>query len=467
MRRPLRTALLIAPFFLVGCESDPSNDIVVDDVLTKGLTFPPGTNAILAVKSTVGRSASAGSAKSAATSAQLTRTLVIDSAQVVFAEVKLHSAADGVDDGGEDDDEGTKIELDGPFLVDLVAETVLNLGTSNLDDDADDDGVRDVDDSDDDSDGVPDDVDDDDDGDGIPDVDDQTVGETRVFDALVLPPGTYRRIKFKMDRLDADDAPEPDDPMIGLSVLVAGSIDGVPFEFCTGLKQSFEFRSSAGIVVDDGSLATFLLTIDPLSWFAGINVALGTLSDDGVLRVCGDDNPDLVDAVVRAIKTSARLGRDDDGDGDDDDDSGDDHDSDDEDSRDDDSGDHRSADHRSDDDDADHASDNAGSGDDGSDDHAVSDDGSADNGQDGDGADEDGTADDDGADDDGNGGDGTDEDGAADDDGLADDGTVDDDGSDDDGNGGDGTDEDGTADDDGLADDGTDEDSSTDDGSGT
>ena len=320
----IRGGLVFGVVFLSGCGSgtDGTPSGGVQSVLTKGLDLPPGTNAVVAVKSTA--AANATNAKSYAPLAQGTPGVALDTAMILLKEIKLELLTDsgqaGDDVEGDDEEENDDVELEGPFLVDLVDQTVQNLGHSNLDDDSDDDGVSDVDDDDDDGDGELDADDNDDDSDGVPDEEDQTVGETRLFDALELPPGTYGRVRFKVAPLEQDDAPHADHPMMGLSVLASGSMDGVPFEYCGSFEATFALDSSEGIVVDTDAVATFLVTVDPLGWFADLDLSVGTLSDDGVLRICGDSNVELGDMIRAAISQRARLGRDEDGDGDDDDD---------------------------------------------------------------------------------------------------------------------------------------------------
>lgn len=314
MRRS-KAVLLLSMLWVTGCNFNPTPPATNTSVLTKGITLPPGTNAILAIKSMAGSSSAAADGS----------TVELLTALIVLKEIKLREEFD--DELGDD---ALRFDLEGPFLIDLMPPTsVRNLGTSNIDDDADDDGVRDVDDDDDDGDGVSDDDDDDDDNDGVPDEDDQTMGEIRLFDALELPAGTYRRIEFKLDELDAEDAPEPDHEMVGFSIRVTGSItssDGattVDMEYCASFDEELRFRSMEGIVVEPGIVATFLLMFDPAAWFAGVDPADGTLDEEGDLIICGDSNPALADIVRDNIHVSARLGRDEDGDGEDDDDDGD------------------------------------------------------------------------------------------------------------------------------------------------
>lgn len=322
----------IGPVILVtvivgGCGS--GNFISGNSVLTKGLTLPKGTNAIIAMKSSAEGSED-GSGTMPETDPGMT-DVTFDTATLVMKEIKLYLPHDGSDDGESDDDDGFEIKLVGPFVVNLVDGSIMNLGMSRLDDDSDDDGVPDWDDDDDDNDGIPDDMDDDDDGDGIPDDEDQHMGELKIFDAVEIPAGIYHRIKFRVDPLTADEA--PDHPMVGLSASITGTLNGVSFEFCSDDKADLEFRSEEGIVVTegDGNVSTFLLTFDPASWFSGIDPSTGVLSDDQVLRMCGDDNPELSSMVMENLEQRIHLGRDEDGDGIDDDDDDEDDDDDDDD----------------------------------------------------------------------------------------------------------------------------------------
>lgn len=298
----LRKALLMlcVPVVLAGCDSSQLGE----SPLTKGLDLPAGTNALLIVST-------ADSSTSAAPNDQPVDPPIVhlDSASINLLKIKLHTNEDETetlengDDGGDegdedgavsdadDEDDGQEIDLMGPFLVDLMAETVLNLGTSHIDDD-----------------------------DGVEDGEDHLLGEGKTFDALTLPEGTYNRIRFRVRVLHAEHAPSSDHPMIGYSIRAAGTIDGVPFEYCARINEDLEVRSADGIVVTDGSIAAFVLTFDPASWFADVDPSQGSLSDDGVLQICDDSNPELAELIRDRIHRHVRFGHDHDGDGDDDND---------------------------------------------------------------------------------------------------------------------------------------------------
>lgn len=297
-------------FQFSGCGSSTTGG----SVFTKGLQLPPGTNAIVALKSTAAASRMGGT--NGTMDPDPSNVVINAGSRVILKEIKLYQV---LPVGAVEDDEAFEVKLIGPFVVDLVDETITNLGSSRLDLDSDDDGINDVDDSDDDNDGVDDDADDDDDGDGIPDVDDQNMHELKIFDVLDIPAGDYRRIKFVLAPLSEEEAPGHD--MVGLSVSISGSV-GVPsvaFEFCSDHTASVDVRSSTPITVDSTNVATFLMTLDPRSWFAGIDPAAGTISGEGKLIMCDGQNTVLADIVRQTINSHIHLNPDADGDGNEDD----------------------------------------------------------------------------------------------------------------------------------------------------
>lgn len=393
IRRIAALFALLLLGFATGCPNtaptvlDAANDEEVvspsadAQKIVEGLALPPGANTVVSVETVTAYTPNAARRAGDIVDAEV----IIDSAMLVIRDITLHQVIDHDDDDPNDmsddpndmdddpndmsddpndmdddpndgnargrgrDDHPGAVKLVGPFLVDLVNETTENLGLSNIDDDADDDGIKDADDDDDDNDGVPDDIDDDDDGDGIPDHRDQVMGRCKIFDAMSLPPGVYRHLKFKMHRLNAERFGLVEHPMEGLSAWVTGTIDGVPFEFRHRFNESFKFSSRVGIEVVDGEISTFLLTIDVASWFAAVDVTTAELQDDGSILIDARlSNQRLANMIRHLIGPGCRMGphdgrgsdrrggRDDDEPDDDEDDSEDDDDGDDDDGADDD-----------------------------------------------------------------------------------------------------------------------------------
>ncbi len=294
--------------------------------LANGLDLPPGTNALLSVRVAT-PSAGALTLETSAGTAEITTALM------GLKEIELETA-ESADD--------SEIDLEGPFIVDLNTGTVENLGSSRIDDDADDDGVEDADDDDDDGDGTEDSSDADDDDDGVADSDDSVMDETEIFDALELPTGVYTEIKAKLDRIDLEDGIDPASPLAGNSLFIEGTLAGQPFRVIADFDEEFEIENSAGITVDNTSIASFILTFNPAAWFDGVDLSAADQDAEGVVVLDDTHNTDLFEQFRDNVKASANIENDEDGDGvedddDSEDDSNDDSDDDSDDSADDDS----------------------------------------------------------------------------------------------------------------------------------
>ncbi len=305
------TRLVATGFFLVataslsglvgGCGSSAGGGGAGGAPLAaNGLDLPPGTNALLSVHVTT-------SAPAALTVETPAGTITMDTALMGLKEIELEAEEEGESE--------TDIDLEGPFVVDLNAGTVENLGSSHIDDDADDDGVEDSDDSDDDGDGSDDSSDSDDDGDGVADGDDNVMDEIEIFDALELPAGTYKEIKAKLDRVDVEDGIDPASPLAGKSLYLAGTFNGQPFRVEADFDDEFVIQSETGIVVTDTSIANFILTFNVAGWFEGVDLSTATVNGEGVVVLSNESNTAIFDQIKENLQSSTEIENDDDGDG--------------------------------------------------------------------------------------------------------------------------------------------------------
>lgn len=267
--------------------------------VANGLNLPEGTNALLSVRMAT---PSAG----ALTLEVSAGTVEITTALMGLKEIELETAETADD---------TEIDLEGPFVVDLNNGTVENLGSSRIDDDADDDGVEDADDSDDDGDGTEDSSDADDDDDGVADSDDSVMDEVEIFDALELPAGVYTEIQAKLDRIDLEDGIDPASSLAGNSLFIEGTLAGQAFRVIADFDEEFEIENPAGITVDDASIASFILTFNPAAWFEGIDLSAADQDADGVVVLDNDNNTALFEQFRDNVKTGAEIENDEDGDG--------------------------------------------------------------------------------------------------------------------------------------------------------
>lgn len=131
---------------------------------------------------------------------------------------------------------------------------------------------------------------------------------TKVVDAPIAA-GTYKEIKFKIDKPSASDSGVAANAALkamadaGASIIVDGTIDGVAFSFATAQEAQQKFEGA--IVLGDGSNLT--INLDASTWFGGA----GSGRFDP--RVSGDRSK-----IEEAIKRSFKAFRDEDHDGKDD-----------------------------------------------------------------------------------------------------------------------------------------------------
>lgn len=122
---------------------------------------------------------------------------------------------------------------------------------------------------------------------------------SRLFDAAV-PQGTYKRIKFKVHKVeDADASTAALTEVKGKSVLVDGTIDGAAFSWSSSLDEEQERKAT--FVIGGGDNLTF--NFNPTGWFTKGGARL----DPRVAQNQSD--------IEKNIKDSLDCYDDDDGDG--------------------------------------------------------------------------------------------------------------------------------------------------------
>jgi hypothetical protein len=153
------------------------------------------------------------------------------------------------------------------------------------------------------------------------------------MDGLSLPAGLYRRVEVRLEVAESRDV-EAGDPLAGNSVEGEGTFgEGRPFALRLAIDEEARFEAPGGVDVSADGARTFVLKLDPASWFADLPVAAcaenGELPVvDGKVVVGGDPDDglceDLEDVIEDRVKDSGRIDDDDDHHGGDDDHRGDD-----------------------------------------------------------------------------------------------------------------------------------------------
>jgi len=162
-----------------------------------------------------------------------------------------------------------------------------------------------------------------------------------------LLPGTYTEINMKLNKIDADDFDsgsvpllEESDPLYGNSIYLAGSytgtvsefpVENIPFSFSFNSDEDFETEAgdfAEGIVIDEGIINPILIAFRLARWFQFDNPATNPDSvdfyyfnpaDDGLggYQIIFDEtqtgsNAAVLDVILKNIKESADYGEDED-----------------------------------------------------------------------------------------------------------------------------------------------------------
>jgi len=174
-------------------------------------------------------------------------------------------------DAEADDDDGPRIRITGPYLVDLMAGT----STPSLSD-------------------------------------------------LLLPPLVYNQIKISFDSVDEDDEEElvdSEDPILGNTLVASGSFtyDATDYTFDLALDfdDEIEFENVDGAAIDAATLNNLVVELDVNSWFSNVSVgeclADGDLVADETGHVTIDestDDCDILDSIKDSVEHSGDFGDD-------------------------------------------------------------------------------------------------------------------------------------------------------------
>lgn len=164
---------------------------------------------------------------------------------------------DSDDDGDDDSDDDYEIEIEGDFIVDLIA------GTSDPD-----------------------------------------------FGTIPTLPGTVKEIDIRLEPILED----------GNSIYIEFTYkpdpesDPVTVQFSTKKEIEFEMEHHSGIHLDEGSLHQILVLFDLDKFLNSINFGEATADEDGIIRINSNSNAAISTAIWAQLHLMMEAGEDDDGD---------------------------------------------------------------------------------------------------------------------------------------------------------
>ncbi|TNF24169.1 MAG: hypothetical protein EP329_25535 [Deltaproteobacteria bacterium] len=128
--------------------------------------------------------------------------------------------------------------------------------------------------------------------------------EWNTTDIYTLSAGTYKKVEFKFDTPSDGTGLTPDNS----AVVVEATIDGVKVQYLAKKMDKVTLRNEEGLTIGDGDVATFLVDLDVVGWFAGVDVTALTVGDDGIAVIDeSGDNKDAWKTITENVKAEIKL----------------------------------------------------------------------------------------------------------------------------------------------------------------
>lgn len=133
-------------------------------------------------------------------------------------------------------------------------------------------------------------------------------GEVTIAD-VEIPVGVYEEVEFEMD---INKNPESD--LYQKSILITGTISGVPFEFYHTFEEEFEIDyedAGQNLIVEEGGDASVVFNFDIPAVVANVDISSAQdLNNDGIIEISPideDGNNELAHQIKNAIVQYAEL----------------------------------------------------------------------------------------------------------------------------------------------------------------
>ncbi len=133
---------------------------------------------------------------------------------------------------------------------------------------------------------------------------------TQTIGTAIVPDGLYKEVRFKFHK--DEEAPVTDE-LFDKSILIEGTIDGIPFVFWHDTTENMDVGRSTGVQVVDGTV-NFTVHFNMaqfLSSFNQIDLSLATDNNqDGIIEIYPNDadgNQDIADKLKDNIKATADI----------------------------------------------------------------------------------------------------------------------------------------------------------------
>lgn len=155
-------------------------------------------------------------------------------------------------------------------------------------------------------------------------VDLMTGTSTPSLSDLLLPPLVYNQIKIKFDSVDEDDEEElvdSEDLIVGNTLVATGSFNydttDYTFDLALNFDEEVEFENVDGAAIDAATLNNLVVELDVNSWFSSVSIGdcldgehlVPDLSNHVVINE-ETDECDILDSIKDSVEHSGEFGDD-------------------------------------------------------------------------------------------------------------------------------------------------------------
>ncbi|PKN58978.1 MAG: hypothetical protein CVU56_03275 [Deltaproteobacteria bacterium HGW-Deltaproteobacteria-14] len=129
---------------------------------------------------------------------------------------------------------------------------------------------------------------------------DPTANTTPIYD---LSAGTYKKVEFKFDTPDTGTGLLP----ANSAIVLEATIDGVDVQYLATKLDKVTLRDVSGIPLGAGDVDYFLVDLDIIGWFGGVDVTTLALTDGVAVIDNKGANKDAWNAITENIKTEIKM----------------------------------------------------------------------------------------------------------------------------------------------------------------
>lgn len=129
---------------------------------------------------------------------------------------------------------------------------------------------------------------------------DPTANTTPIY---ILSAGTYKKVEFKFDTPDDHSGLLPDNS----AIVLEATIDGVYVQYLASKLDKLTLRDVSGIPLSAGDVDYFLIDLNVIGWFGGVDVTTLALTNGVAVIDDKGANKDAWNAITENIKTEIKM----------------------------------------------------------------------------------------------------------------------------------------------------------------